>query len=244
MKTLIFTDSHGRAKDVSNLIDWAVKNEGIGKLVSLGDLDTSSVLRAFLQKATQHNLSYRLAIGNHDYHYVVLHRGTSSYEKAKHSESKVITDWDMSPKEKQFILDANEGKNSCAGLIVPDREVVYAHASLRNIPSEEVPEVTEIVWGYLFRSAAKREANFKEMARRDDFRLFFRGHDHQSAIFTQEGNFTRDYFGYWGKHKIDIENMRTIVNVGAFIDGEFALYDSTTKEVEFKNWNFEKKKRT
>jgi len=237
MKTLLFTDSHGR--DPSNLIDWAVNTEGIEKLVSLGDLDTPSVLRAFLKKATQHNLPYRLTIGNHDYHYAVLHWGTGSHD-LHYGSDDAITDWDLSLKEKQFIIDANEGKNSCAGLIVPDREIVYAHASLRDVPSEEVPEVTEIVWGYLFRSAAKIDANFEEMARRDDFRLFFRGHDHQSAIFTQEGNFTRDYFGYWGKHKIDIENARTIVNVGAFLDGEFALYDSTTQEVEFKNWNFEK----
>lgn len=215
MKTLIFTDSHGRAEGVSNLIDWAVKAEGIEKLVSLGDLDTPSVLRTFLQKATQHNLFYRLAIGNHDYHYVVKRRSTGSREETEHGASEAITVWDISPKERQFILDANEGKNPYAGLIVPDREIVYAHASLRDVPSEEVPEVTEIVWGYLFRSAAKIDANFEEMARRDDFRLFFRGHDHQSAIFTQKGNFTRDYFGYWGKHKIKIENARTIVNVGA-----------------------------
>lgn len=238
MRTLIFTDSHGR--DPSNLIGWAVKTEGIEKLVSLGDLDTPDVLRKFLQKAAQYNLPYRLAIGNHEYHYVVKHRGTSSHEEAKYSSDDAITDWDMSPKEKQFVLDATQGKNPHAGLIVPDREIVYAHASLRDIPSEEVPEVTEIVWGYLFRSAAKIDANFEEMARLEDFRLFFRGHDHQSAIFTQEGNFTRDHFGYWGKHKIDIENARTIVNVGAFLDGEFALYDSTTQEVEFENWNFEK----
>lgn len=240
MKTLLFTDSHGR--DPTELIDWAVKAEGIEKLVSLGDLDTPDVLRKFLQKATQHNLSYRLAIGNHDYHYVVKHWGTGSHEEARYSASDAISDWDMSPIEKQFILNANEGKNPYAGLIVPDNEIVYAHASLQDVPSDEVSGVTDIVWGYLFKSAAKIDANFEEMARRDDFRLFFRGHDHQNNLFTPEGNFTGDYFGYWGKYKIDIENARTIVTVGAFLDGKFALYDSKTQEVDFKLWNFEQNK--
>ena len=158
------------------------------------------------------------------------------------SASDYLAEWDGFPKERQFVLDAIEGKIPDTGLIVSDNEIVYAHASLADIGRVD-SNVPDFVWGRLLYHLGKLSKSFDEMGNLNDFRLFFRGHDHLNAITVQKGNIIQETeFGYWGKRKIDIENTRTIVSVGAFYEGEFALYDNETQEVDFKCWNFTENK--
>ncbi len=252
MKTLLITDMHG--KDPSRLIRRVVEKEGIERLVVLGDLDTPEVLKSIRDSVKSLGLDFIYTVGNHEYNFV-RHWGLSStnmvkdikvprngkLENALHTKSadEYFSEWDDETEQKDFVLIAsiNRGMDSKRyGLIVPKKEIVYAHASLVDTDRTE-KDSPDIIWGRLLKNNKKLTENFKAMEEIDDFRLFFRGHDHVPSVrCSADGKYIRYFDELSGKYKLNLEDMRSIVTVGAFIEGKYAIYDSEKQEIDFRRF--------
>jgi len=252
MKTLLLTDLHG--KDPSRLIRGVAEKEGIEALAVLGDLDTPEVLQWIQESVNQYNLRFVYTPGNHEYNFV-RNMGLSSTDMvtdikvlrdgklrpAFHTKSatEYFSEWDAAPEQKQFVLDSSKRMRvdfPNLGLIVADHEIVYAHASLVDMDRIE-KDAPDIMWGRLLRNKEKLKANFKAMGEINDFRLFFRGHDHiHSVRHSVDGDYVRYFDEIIGKYKINLEDTRSIVTVGAFVDGRYAIYDSEAQEIDFRRF--------
>lgn len=231
MKTLLLADLHGR--NPSWLINFFAKEKGIEKLAVLGDIDAPDILQKVRQVSAQNNLRLIYTPGNHEYHAVNREKGL--YERTV--LESYAKKWDSFPEEKQFVKDASKTNASDKSLIVADKEIVYAHASLVDGPSVQNPHVSDIVWGRLQFSDDLLALNFKKMRELDDFRLFFRGHEHAPAIYTYDASTTKKLDNFTGKFSLDLDNSIAIATVGAFCDGRYAVYDSENQEIDFRHWD-------
>lgn len=237
MKTLLITDSHGI--DPSALIENSVKFDGIEKLAVLGDLDTPPILRVIQEQVAKHKLRFIYTPGNHEYHYVKRY-GISGNQMIK-SAGDYAHEWENAAREKQFVLNAIASKTGNMGLVVRKKEIAYAHASLVDLDRLD-PDVPDFVWGRLLSNSNKRFLNFLERIASDS-RLFFRGHDHLCSLaISYENRVAKPTFSVRGKYKIDLEKARTIASLGAFYDGEYAIYDNQKAELDFKSWSFKENK--
>ncbi len=72
-----------------------------------------------------------------------------------------------------------------------------------------------------------------------NYGVLFRGHDHDRGIICRGGDGRTRFMGWKSLasgHQIHLrEDMRHIVNVGAFCDGDYALVDKDWN-VEFRNF--------
>jgi predicted phosphodiesterase len=219
MKTLLLADLHGR--NPSWLINFFAKEKGIEKLAVLGDIDAPDILQKVRQVSAQNNLRLIYTPGNHEYHAVNLEKGLYGRSILRYYTRM----WDSFSEEKQFVKDASKINTSDKSLIVADNEIVYAHASLVDGPSIQNPHVSDVVWGRLQLSNDLLRLNFEKMRELNDFRLFFRGHEHAPAIYTYDANTTRKLDNFTGKFSLDLDNSIAIAKVGAFCDGRYAVYD-------------------
>lgn len=256
MKTLLLTDMHGR--DPARLIRRVVEKEGIEKLAVLGDLDTPKVLKSIRDSVKYWGLDFIYAVGNHEYSFV-RHTGLSDDEnmvkdikvpdngKLKKalfvkSAGEYFDEWDAAPAEKDFVLNVsiNRGLDSKkCGLIVSEKEIVYAHASLVEANPAN-PFYPDFIWARLLKEKEKIKRNFEAMDYLGDFRIFFRGHDHIPSVrSSSDGQSIRYFDGIKGKHQLDFEKARAIVTVGAFIAGHYAVYDSESHEIDFRKLRVE-----
>lgn len=224
MKNLIFSDSHGRS--IKPLLTLA-KEEGIERVIGLGDYDTPQVLRELI--AT--DLDKIIVIGNHDYSYV---KGLPvESELMKGSFKNYMLQWFNTP-EQQFILEAVKKPNKTRGLIVTrtigKKKIAFSHSSLtkaedweRGFPLCMLEKVTS-------KASAKHE--FRLMGNRG-VQILFRGHDHYSGVYTLNSE-TKEVTERFFQPKISLEtNSRHIVCVGAYYHGEYCLFDDKTNELEF-----------
>jgi hypothetical protein len=246
---------HG--KDPSTLIHRVVEKEGIERLAVLGDLDTPDVLKSIRESVKSLNLDFIYTVGNHEYNYV-RHWGISSenmvkeikvprngkLENALHTKSadEYFSEWDEESEQKDFVLTAsiNRGLDSKRyGLIVPKKEIIYAHASL----VEATPvdrENPDFIWGRLLHDKKKLISNFEAMSNLGDFKLFFRGHDHIPSLrFTSDGQDIKYLDHANGIHKLDLKNTRSIVTVGGFIYGHYTIYNPKSQEIDFRRLKVE-----
>lgn len=232
MKTLLLADLH--TEKASKLVHAIAREEDIGTLAFLGDVDTPEVLKNLINSARQNNLRLIYTPGNHEYHFANCEKGIIGWQPYARI-------WKDFPKEKQFVKDASKINASDKSLIVADNEIVYAHASLVDGPSITNPQVSDIMWGRLQTSNDLLALNFKKMKELDDFRLFFRGHDHASAIYTYDANTVKKLDDFRGKFSLDLENSIVIATIGAFFQGQYAIYDSEKQKIDFRRFKVKDK---
>jgi len=221
------------------LVKREIKNNGVEKLVCLGDYDTPEVLRDIRRL----KLPKVLIVGNHDFHYV--HNLGIRSENMHGSWEEYVKLWIKNPTEKSFIERAIKGnsikrRNTCSGLVVEDifdrLKVSYSHASIVDGGSP-VSEAPGYVWAR-FRDSLNILQNFVRMNERN-IGIMFRGHDHISYSggvpingLTEARNIN-DLFSMARAVVLD-KNKRYIISVGAFIDAEYALFDTNSMRLEFK----------
>jgi len=226
MKYLIVSDMHGESP--VDCIQREIKENGIGKLVCLGDYDTPEVLR----EIRKIRIPKILTVGNHDLHYV-YELGISS-PIMKLSAPDYADLWNNNPQEKEFIEDAIAGRKKNAGLIVEanqgGRKIAYAHASLVDAGSPDSD-----VYGYVWQRLYTEEAvvmNFAKMIQ-ENYWILFRGHDMGTSALALNKD---KKIEYPNGEKIMLEpEKRYIITTGEFYYGNYVVFDSKEKTIEFKN---------
>jgi predicted phosphodiesterase len=219
MKILLISDMHGKSpRDL-------VENLEFDEAVFLGDYDTPQVLKDLLTL----DLRKKFLVGNHELHYVWNLGITTSNGIPWQKYAEL---WKQNTEEFEFIENAAEGKIPNAGFILEDnlngRRVCYCHASIvdSGSPDSDAP-------GYIWQemnSNKSSEMNFNRM-RKIGYNLMFRGHAHQEFVKRAGNNGIETLF----EKKLELpKNNLHIVSVGAFVNGNYALFDSTTGIVEFK----------
>lgn len=232
MKSLIITDMHG--KDPIGLVEYHVA-KGVERLVCLGDYDIPQVL----EKIRKLNMPKILLVGNHDYHHVTYRDIKSKLMRLSREEYEDL--WDDYPAEKDFIKEAIAKNTQDAGIIVTGkagkRNLVYVHASLLDWDAEEtgLPHI----WGR-FVDESKIVENFRAM-QKQNYDIMFKGHDHVSRVLTRAKTDTQENpvvlergvsFEPNPKVLLGINSLH-IVSVGAFYQGEYAIFDDKKAEVTF-----------
>jgi hypothetical protein len=232
MKTLLLADLH--SEDPSNLIQVYSQREKIGRVGLLGDVDSPIVMRNILETTKKINLPLIHSIGNHDFCHV---NGLEVFSPLMDEDLDYSQLWKFHQIQRQYVLDAIDGQIPDSGLIIPDpidNRLVYAHASLVNMNVRETQVPSLLYTRLTLECDVEKEANFQEMQQKN-FRLFFRGHDHNRALLVRDKNGkTKEYYFPYGKHKIDLENSFTIATIGAYRRGMHAIYDSETCELDFR----------
>jgi predicted phosphodiesterase len=221
MKTFIASDFHG--KSPADLVR-RLQNEEIERAVFLGDYDEPSVLREIQDL----DIGKIILMGNHDYDFS---RGSEVY-------SPKLT----RPLEEYFKIwgntDGGRFARNCPTKVVQG-DIVYLHGSLYDPYGYGDAEV----WGRIlyddlgFTRERRVICNFREM-KKSGYNMMFRGHDHYPIVFsTNRENYSE---------KIDeivssIDNVilnkgdMHIINLGAFVEGEYAVFDDENLEFEFRN---------
>ena len=238
MKTLIISDLHGR-NPLPFIAD--VREEGIERVVALGDYDEPSILESLLDL----DMEKIILIGNHDDYFA---KGKKVYSPSlRISPSEYVDLWAQALREKKFVLESGKiGKKRAGrkrGMKVVERlegrKVAYVHGSLGRFDSEETP-LDHLLWGRLKYHDERKKNNFKVM-QRFGYWLLFRGHDHFSEIWSVPYKFP-EYrenvkVEQEGEGKAELrEDKRYIMNIGCFGSGDYAILDNNNGEstVEFK----------
>jgi predicted phosphodiesterase len=228
MKTLIIADMHG--KNPAGLVKQEQKESWIDDAVFLGDYDTPGVLRE-LRKL---RIPKKFIVGNHDLHYVYeLEIGGPTMSLSWEEYSKL---WDKNPKEKDFIEDSIVGRKKNAGLILEDRletgkTICYCHGGIVDSGSPE-SDAPGYVWQRMY-SDDNLMMNFLKMIEKN-YWVLFRGHDHCSTVSSLRKKPAKLYTRLGEKIKLEKSRLH-IATVGAFFNGDYALFDSKTGILEYKN---------
>jgi len=227
MKTLLIADTHG--KNPSNFIRQMIDKK-IEQVVFLGDYDTPKILK----RSKEIELRKKIIVGNHEFHYVygVELRGNLM----ESSSNSYVSLWDENPLEKKFILDAILGKITYAGLTLEEEiedgsKIAYCHGGIVSKNSSRT-EIVESIWQRA-KCPEDIEINFKKMKEKN-YSILFRGHDHEH--FTIFLNGLSSLIGKSIENKIKLLNgNRYIVSVGSFYYGDYAIFDSKSREIEYRN---------
>jgi hypothetical protein len=262
MKTLILSDLHG--KDPSKVIGHYTKQGEIDTLAVLGDVDTPKVLRKILDETKRNNLRLIYTPGNHEYCYMFhyglwspemvktkvcnhrrtgflpfLHKQRGLTEIINKLDEEYFFEWDSAPQEKQIVLDAIAGTTKDNGLIVREGEVAYAHATLLDHPSKYASCIPDSVLGRILYSEETRTSNLERM-RKSGINLLFRGHDHTPRIQIHKGDTLREITEEVAREKLDLKNSQTVVTVGAFYNGNYAVYNPEIQKINLHWWDTER----
>jgi predicted phosphodiesterase len=235
MKTFIASDFHG--KNPVPLVQSLAKSEGIERAVFLGDYDEPKILRDIMDL----EMDKIVLMGNHDHDFCFGRQVYSSNLRKPLKEYWKM--WGETVEGKYGRECAKITKGIKRGLKVVrrigDKRAVYVHGSLVSIRSEDPSEVWGRIlhgdWG--FTKERRLICNFREM-KKDDYWTMFRGHDHFSVVFSTN---KKDYNENVNQINSSIDNVvlkkedMNIVSVGAFVEGEYALFDDSTRELKFKN---------
>ncbi len=222
---------HG--EDPSGLVEKEEKVSGINKAVFLGDYDTPDILRNLRNL----KIKKKFIIGNHDLHYVYGLGIIGS--TMKYSWEEYASLWNRNPKEKDFIEKAIIKTRRNSGLILEDKlesgeKIVYCHGGIvdSGSPDSDAP-------GYVWQRMYSKEnalMNFLRM-REKDYWTIFRGHDHSSFVIDFKEKLKKIEKCF--KNKITLaKNNLHIVNVGAFFNGDYALFDEDARILKFKNTGY------
>lgn len=248
MKTLILSDIHKR--NPFKLIERKLK-EGIDRVISLGDIDNPEILEEFLSLKIK---NYAL-IGNHDYPFVysfkngALHESIAAFDWTEEEIKNKHEKWKASPVLKEYSrewlsrINANEQEGFQLSENLEDKTIVYLHGLLYSPRLDN--RFVDQIWGSL-RTLGGRindnllNQNFLEMQQKD-YWIMFRGHDHKrdmQSIGMNENPFMNPIWQAnltsekYGKKKLE-ENRRYLITIGAFSWGDYMVFDSETKELEF-----------
>jgi hypothetical protein len=221
MKTIFIADNHGRS--CRALVEREMEN-GVRKLVSLGDYGTPKVLREILALP----IEKKIIIGNHEYHHCIGEFiGQDGYRDL----------WNNDKEMKNFILQNSivDRKNN-AGFILEDRlagrDVVYAHASIESGVN---------AWGYRHlwdffegeKHGEELSRNFKIMEEKD-FWLFFRGHEHYPCVWSFKNKQIKRDFSCFDAPIILSQDSKYIVTLDLYKNRRYATFDDEKRELEFK----------
>ncbi len=236
MKTLLISDMHG--KSPSEFIEKQIKEDGIHQLACLGDYDTPQVLQEILGI----NIPKIILVGNHEWHYVHKYPLKGSHMNHNLEEYQKMWSGGKYPKEREFIQTAIRQikRNRKSGTILEDkvagRKVAFAHASLVNLQTTH-SRADDCVWARM-EDPLNAFLNFNEMGEKN-YWIFFRGHDHKHnvlSIATKNKRYEvekNDGIPLNGILPLD-EDRSYIATIGAFMQGKYAILDSTKKTLEFR----------
>lgn len=236
-KTLIVTDSHH--EDPADFIRGMRDNEGVERLVHLGDIEEPGILRGILDL----DISKIVTVGNHEQSYCFDDELTSKQMRMPFQD--YVDLWNGTSEQK-YVLESSrimKGVRRGAKVIrrVGKRRIVYIHGAL----SDECvyPDEFLATWGRLEYKGEHKILrrlrvlrNFYEM-NEQNYWTMFRGHDHFPGIFSIDKKGPMRGFS-------EIEeasegrtlggDMMHIVSVGPFFDGHYAVFDDKTMKVELK----------
>lgn len=225
MKIMLMTDMHG--ENPREAIDREQKDTKLDKIVFLGDYDTPEVVRDLRKIKTKKNF----VVGNHELHYIfgLEIRGTLM----KGSWKDYVALWKRNPREYGFMEDLMIYGN---GFILEDiledkRKIAYCHGGIVDSDSPD-SDAPGYVWQRMY-SEENLVANFAKMIEKK-YCVLFRGHDHCSAVASLDKKTGKVTTPVGERVKL-AKNKRHIVSVGAFYHGDYALFDSQTRYVDFKN---------
>jgi predicted phosphodiesterase len=225
MKNLIFSDAHG--KSIKLLLEKA-KQEGIERVIGLGDYDTPEVLRELLASKFQRIV----VVGNHDYHYI---RGLPiTGELMKGDLEDYALRWFNTP-ERKYLEEAINKPNQTRGLVVvreiKGRKIAFSHSSLTGEIDLEIG-FPLCFWNRIVSQISARE-EFKLMQAKK-ISILFRGHDHYSGCYTHQDKKEPQLVERLFKSQINLEpDARHIVCVGAYHHGEYCIFDDETLSLKF-----------
>jgi predicted phosphodiesterase len=227
MKTLIASDFHSRSP--KDLVGSLCSSGEIGRAVFLGDYDEASVLRDILEL----DIDKIVLVGNHDYE---LAHGRRIYSPNLRRPLEEYYEIWGDTEEGKFIRNASKIKNGIKqGMKVIRRNgrkrIVYVHGGIINDNSGDLPFE---VWSRLDNNRhgdgqkEKVLSTFNRM-KDCDYDLMFRGHDHRSQVFSLDGDGRIDY----SRGGILNPKRKHIISVGAFVNGDYAIFDEDSMELEF-----------
>lgn len=225
MKNLLITDSHGR--DFSQLIS---KLKGkVDRVIHLGDFDLPEHFR-YLQGIQ--GVKTIVLSGNHELafceHKHITSRNISNSEE-------YFTFWNESPKEKAEILRlARKENRGFAGTYIEKKaraDIAYTHAFLaKNI--HEAFWTRLINYNYKFDPVDPCTELFNRMKKKN-IDILFRGHDHTRRQYQlQEDRITETIIP---PRSIIFQQFPVVLSLGAYITGEYAIFDDEKLEIHFKN---------
>ena len=236
MKSLIVSDLHG-SFDHSWIKD--AKEAGIERLVCLGDYDEPKVLKQVLDL----KMKKIVLIGNHDYH---LCRGLNLTSNDLHNEIDYYDLWEDTP-EAKFVIDASakpiRKKGLRAGIKIYEsingKRVVYVHGGLCSSFPELNNDLDPYLWARLLHHPHESNIlpNFLRM-KKENIDIMFRGHDHKQALITGDNRdlslpiLEGDVNVLLEETKFE-KGKRYIVCLGKFMQGSYAVYDSSNQSVKF-----------
>lgn len=227
MKILLVSDMHG--KNPSRLVK-DMENRGVEKVVFLGDYDTPEILRETMQT----ELIKNFIVGNHDLHYIYEIRIDGKTMEG--SYLNYARQWDKNPSEKKFIENAIKGKSFNAGLTLEQKiedggKIAYCHGGIILKNSSE-DEILDGLWQRM-NSIENIKINFDKMEKQK-YDILFRGHDHSASTIILNG--FNNQMGRTLDNKINLlKGNRYIVSIGSFYYGDYAIFDSKTREIEHRN---------
>ncbi len=245
MKTLIFTDIHGKSLAP---LEEIVLDEKVESIICLGDFDTNETVHEYLsfrKKWLSEGKTVSSVCGNHDvWNYFKLPMNIHSLplssmelQEQIHADAEVLDFYrEILPKtQHQFSF----GKRNAIALhgAFFGKNIVFYHPlpdKLRKI----VPDST--MWQYLFdyswvagdNAPLKYivEENFQEMKQKG-VSIIFRGHDHASLAIADS-----PYEALYDEYQEVLLHAKRdyIINIGAWVHGKYALYDEEKQRVYFR----------
>lgn len=230
MKLMLVTDMHGESPVPT--IRKEIKESRIEKVIFLGDYDTPQVL----EELRRLRIKKDFCVGNHDYHYMFCY-GLSSKLMTMNPEDYAWL-WKQYPEQRAFILRAIERTTKNSGIVIEENidglKIAYAHASLLD-GNKTSSDVKEAIWRRLAKDSQGLIENFTIMQKRG-YNVFFRGHDHINlAISFLKRKGKLEALVHSGeKFKLQTKG-RHIVSVSAFYYGDYALFDTQTRILEYRN---------
>jgi predicted phosphodiesterase len=248
MKTLLLADIH-----IRNPIPFIEKklNEGIERVISLGDIDDPKILNDFLSLKYQ-----KIALmGNHEYPFIhsfktgMLHKSIDLIDIPDNALLDRYSKWHSYPLIKKYALKCMENiwGNEEGFSLTEDLDglkIFYTHGLI--CPDSWGINLPGRIWASL--NTLERgmnnnlvNQNLREMQKRN-LDIFFRGHDHTRDIQSL-GKKENPYVSPVWQHNLSTQangqitlsnDRRYLITIGAFTWGDYMIFDSKTKELE---WN-------
>jgi len=222
-KILLIADMHG--ENPVGIVKQS--REEVEQVVFLGDYDTPEIVRE-LRKL---RIKKRFIVGNHDLHYV---NGLEiSGPLMTMPWQKYVKLWKNNPNEKKFIERAIMGESKNAGLILEDKledgiKIAYCHGGI----VDNGLDASRYVWQRMFSEENIME-NFSKIIE-EDYWILFRAHDHTSAVISLREKPARLEYPIGERIKL-AKTKRHIVKIGPFYYDNYAIFDSNTGILEYKD---------
>ena len=229
MQIVIMSDFHSH--DPSELIKKLFE-DGFRKFYLLGDFDEPKIL--------EKNLSHHLCLGNHEIELVDGVDISSGY--FLNSTSYYHGIWNHGA-GREFVMNHRKktiSRKSGMSIVswLENKKILFLHGSLSYA---QKPDENPLIWGSLspdrnsfFYSDIKK--NFFSMKQRN-IDILFRGHDHEPIVFEEWFDSSTNFVSYPEvSGKFSLKEARYIITVGAFCEGNYCVYDSINKTVDFRKF--------